>query len=103
MTQARRPGWRELASGYRSDILGPAGQATAGNPPQTARPGARDAVAGPGRHRGKQPAMSGPGADLAVPADQAESALQAAREAWGPEWPWWLSETGFQPPPEAEL
>ncbi len=29
MTQARRPGWRELASGDRTDMLGLAGQAAA--------------------------------------------------------------------------
>ena len=26
-----------------------------------------------------------------------------ARQAWGPQWPWWLAGTGFEPSPEAEL
>ena len=39
----------------------------------------------------------------AAEADDGERELQAAREAWGPDWPWWLSGTGFQPEPEAEI
>lgn len=52
---------------------------------------------------GKQPATAGRADGATVqPADSADSALLAAREAWGPEWPWWLSETDFEPQPEAE-
>jgi len=74
------------------------------------RPGGRDmagcargtAAAGAGRRSGKQPVMTGPAADEPVTAaDQAMSAFGAAREAWGPEWPWWLAETEVAP--EAEI
>lgn len=48
--------------------------------------------------------MTGPAGDAAVPETAgAESALLAARQAWGPQWPWWLAETDFEPSPEAEL
>ena len=47
MTQARRTGWRELASGYRSDILGPAGQAA----PRVTRPKRHGRVRGTRRQR----------------------------------------------------
>ena len=39
----------------------------------------------------------------AAEAAEAESEILAAREAWGPEWPAWLSMTGFEPEPEAEI
>ena len=46
--------------------------------------------------------MTRPAADEPVTAaDQAMSAFGAAREAWGPEWPWWLAETEVAP--EAEI
>ncbi len=47
--------------------------------------------------------MTGPAGDATVPeAAGAESALLAARQAAGPQWPWGLTETGLEPPPEAE-
>lgn len=33
----------------------------------------------------------------------AEAELQARREAWGPQWPSWLSGTDIEPEPEAFL
>jgi hypothetical protein len=36
------------------------------------------------------------------PEPRPEAALEAAREAWGPEWPAHLSLTGFEPEPELE-
>jgi hypothetical protein len=33
----------------------------------------------------------------------AEAGLVAAREAWGPEWPAWLSMTDIEPGPEIDL
>jgi hypothetical protein len=36
-------------------------------------------------------------------AADAESEILSARTAWGPEWPAWLSMTGFDPEAEAEI
>jgi hypothetical protein len=47
-------------------------------------------------------AMPDPDRARSAEVDDGEAELQAAREAWGPEWPWWLSGTGF-PEPEAEI
>lgn len=46
--------------------------------------------------------MTGPaGVEPVTAADQATSAFRAAREVWGPEWPWWLADTEVAP--EAEI
>jgi hypothetical protein len=44
--------------------------------------------------------------DRSLSADEAAAAereILAAREAWGPEWPSWLSMNEFDPQPEAEI
>jgi hypothetical protein len=45
-----------------------------------------------------------PGAgDFDAQAAEAEAEILARREAWGPEWPYWLSLNHFEPEPEADL
>jgi hypothetical protein len=42
-------------------------------------------------------------ADFEAQAAEAEAEILARRQAWGPEWPYWLSLNDIEPDPEADL